>query len=108
MISAINPSGIGWGRGGLLGLRARLCRNDLDRPTIFLPIYFYCPNICSKNLANLAIALNSLSVTPDKDFRVIALSFNEAESYEDPARAKKNYLKIVGDDFLNLKGMLSG
>ena len=71
----------------------------IDRPTIFLPIYFYCPNICSKNLANLAIALNSLSFVPDKDFRVIALSFNEAESYEDAARAKKNYLKIVGKDF---------
>ncbi len=71
----------------------------IDRPTIFLPIYFYCPNICSKNLANLAIALNSLSIAPEKDFRVIALSFNEAESYEDAARAKKNYLKIVGDSF---------
>ncbi len=71
----------------------------IDRPTIFLPIYFYCPNICSKNLANLAIALNSLSLAPDKEFRVIALSFNEAESYEDAARAKKNYLKIVDDDF---------
>ncbi len=71
----------------------------IDRPTIFLPIYFYCPNICSKNLANLAIALNSLSLVPGQEFRVIALSFNEAESYEDAARAKKNYLKIVGKDF---------
>lgn len=71
----------------------------IDRPTIFLPIYFYCPNVCSKNLANLAIALPSLSPTPDKDYRVIALSFNEAESFKDAARAKKNYLKIVGDDF---------
>lgn len=74
-------------------------REIVDRPTIFLPIYFYCPNICSRNLANLAIALNSLSLAPDKDFRVIALSFNDAESYEDAARAKKNYLKIVSDDF---------
>lgn len=71
----------------------------IDRPTIFLPIYFYCPNICSKNLANLAIALNSIRLVPDQDFRVIALSFNDAESYEDAARAKKNYLKIVGADF---------
>ncbi len=71
----------------------------IDRPTILLPIYFYCPNICSKNLANLAIALNSLSMVPERDFRVIALSFNEAESFEDAARAKKNYLKIVGADF---------
>ena len=74
-------------------------REIVDRPTIFLPIYFYCPNICSKNLANLAIALSSLSLDPGKDYRAIALSFNEAESFEDAARAKKNYLKIVGDDF---------
>ena len=71
----------------------------IDRPTIFLPIYFYCPNICSKNLANLAIALNSLSFKPGEEYRVIALSFNEAESYKDAARAKKNYLKIVGKGF---------
>lgn len=71
----------------------------VDRPTIFLPIYFYCPNVCSKNLANLAIALDNLSFLPGKDYRVIALSFNEAESFKDAARAKRNYLKIVGDDF---------
>jgi len=74
-------------------------RDFIDRPTILLPIYFYCPNICSKNLANLAIALNSLSFEPGKEFRVIALSFNEAEGYEDAARAKKNYIKIVDKSF---------
>ena len=74
-------------------------REIIDRPTILLLIYFYCPNICSKNLAHLAIALNSLSFNPDKEFRVIALSFNEAESYKDAARAKQNYLKIVGANF---------
>lgn len=74
-------------------------KDIIDRPTIFLPIYFYCPNICSKNLANLAVALNSLSLKPEQDFRVIALSFNAAEGYQDAARAKKNYLKIVGADF---------
>jgi protein SCO1 len=71
----------------------------VDRPTILLPIYFYCPNICSKNLANLAIALSNLSLEPGKDYRAIALSFNDAENFQDAARAKKNYLKIVGDDF---------
>ena len=74
-------------------------RDIIDRPTILLPIYFYCPNICSKNLANLAIALTNLSFKPGKEYRVIALSFNEAEGYKDAARAKENYLKIVGDGF---------
>lgn len=71
----------------------------IDKPTILLPIYFYCPNICSSNLANLAVALNSLSFVPGKDYKVVALSFNEAENYEAAARAKKNYLKLVSDDF---------
>lgn len=71
----------------------------VDRPTILLPIYFYCPNICSKNLANLAVALNNLVSEPGRDYRVIALSFNEAEGPKDSARAKKNYLKILEKDF---------
>lgn len=71
----------------------------VDRPTILLPIYFYCPNICSKNLSNLAIALNNLSAQPGEDYRVIAFSFSDVENYEVAARAKKNYLKILDDDF---------
>ncbi len=71
----------------------------IDRPTIVLPIYFSCPNICSKNLANLAIAMNSLSARPGVDYRAIALSFNEVENHREAAAAKKNYLKILTDDF---------
>lgn len=71
----------------------------IDRPTLLLPIYFFCPNICSKNLANLAVAMNSLSARPGKDYRVIALSFNEDENPKIAAQAKINYLKILPDDF---------
>ena len=71
----------------------------IDRPTIILPIYFFCPNICSRNLSNLAVAINSLTARPGKDYRVIALSFNDAENQKDAAAAKNNYLKILGADF---------
>lgn len=71
----------------------------IDRPTILLPIYFYCPNICSKNLANLAVALSSLKAIPGDDFRVIALSFSDVEGPENATVAKRNYLKILGDKF---------
>lgn len=71
----------------------------IDRPTIILPIYFYCPAICSQNLANLAVAMKALSFMPGKDYKAIALSFNEVETPEVASRAKENYLKIVGDDF---------
>lgn len=71
----------------------------IDRPTLLLPIYFACPDICSRSLANLAVALNNLHLQPGRDFRVIALSFNEKENFHDAAQAKKNYLKIVGEGF---------
>lgn len=71
----------------------------IDRPTIFLPNYYFCPNTCSKNLASLATALTRISATPGRDYRVIAMSFNDRETPEDASRAKKNYMKIVGEDF---------
>lgn len=71
----------------------------IDRPTIILPIYFYCPAICSQNLANLALAMKEISFKPGEDYRAIALSFNEVETSDVASRAKENYLKIVGDDF---------
>ncbi len=73
--------------------------NIIDRPTIILPIYYYCPSICSRNLANLATALKDLSFQPGKDYRVIAFSFNDVENFEVARNAKTNYLKIVGEEF---------
>lgn len=80
------------------GMKVRLS-DIIDRPTIFLPIYFYCPNVCSRSLSNLAVALKSLTAVPGKDYRVIALSFNDVEDFEVAARAKVNYLKLAGDGF---------
>jgi len=74
-------------------------RDIIDRPTLLLPIYFYCPSACSQTLANLAISLKQLKSVPGKDFRVIAYSFNEKETAEDAGRAKKNYLKLLDPSF---------
>ncbi len=71
----------------------------IDRPTLLLPIYFYCPSACSQNLANLAASLKQLKSVPGKDFRVIAYSFNERETTDDARRAKWNYLKLAGESF---------
>lgn len=71
----------------------------IDRPTLILPIYFFCPNACSKNLANLAVAINRLSFDAGKDYRVIALSFSDTENADNALRAKRNYLKLLYDGF---------
>ena len=74
-------------------------RSLLTKPTILLPIYFYCPNSCPLNLANLAVAVDRMKLQAGKDYRVIALSFNEKETPEQARSAKRNYMKMLHDGF---------
>ncbi len=79
--------------------RGVLLRDIIDRPTIILPIYFYCPSSCSLNLANLAKAIDRSSFSVGKDFRIIALSFNDLENTENSRIAKRNYLRLLPKNF---------
>jgi protein SCO1 len=71
----------------------------IDKPTILLPIYFYCPNSCPTNLANLALAINRMKMEIGDDYRVIALSFNHLETPENARNAKNNYVKLLYEGF---------
>ena len=71
----------------------------IDRPTLLLPIYFFCPSSCSRNLANMAVAMNQMSFEPGQDYKAIALSFSDTETAENSVRAKRNYLKLTYDGF---------
>lgn len=71
----------------------------IDKPTILLPIYFYCPNSCPTNLANLALAIDRMKIRPGKDYRVIALSFNDKETPEQARYAKRNYIRMLHEGF---------
>lgn len=71
----------------------------IDKPTVLLPNYFYCPNSCSLNLANLAAAVNRMKMTAGKDYRLIALSFNDNDTPADARDAKQNYLRLLYDEF---------
>ncbi len=71
----------------------------IDKPTIVLPIYFTCPNSCSVNLANLAVAMGRMKLQAGVDYRAVALSFADQETAEDARRAKNNYLRLLGDNF---------
>ncbi|MCP4672701.1 MAG: SCO family protein, partial [Desulfobacula sp.] len=70
-----------------------------DKPVVILPIYFFCPTVCSFLQADLAEVLNRIDQVPDKDFNVISLSFSDDENHENAADAKKNYTKLITKDF---------
>ncbi len=71
----------------------------IDRPTVILPIYFYCPSSCSLNLVNLATAVKRSRLDAGKDFKIIAFSFNEEENEENSRIAKRNYMRLLPEKF---------
>lgn len=71
----------------------------IDRPTLILPIFYYCPQACSIMLGNLAESLGKIPLQPGKDFRIIAFSFNHDETPEDARRSKENYARLLPEDF---------
>jgi protein SCO1/2 len=63
-----------------------------DRPLIIIPVYFSCPRLCGMILSGFTKLLNNLELTIGSDFSIAAVSFNEAETEKDSAKAKKKYL----------------
>lgn len=70
----------------------------IDKPTLLLPVYFNCPRICSFDMANLALALQQTKIDPES-FNIVTFSFNDQETPEDAANAKRNYTNMLRDDF---------
>jgi protein SCO1/2 len=76
-----------------------ILRDFINKPTLLLPVYFYCTQSCGILLANLAASLNEFNSSSREGYQVVALSFDEAETSEIALEAKVNYLKILQKDF---------
>lgn len=70
-----------------------------DKPVIILPVYFFCPTVCTFLQADLAEVLNRVDQVPVKDFNVISLSFSDDENHGHAKDAKRNYAKLITRDF---------
>lgn len=71
----------------------------IDKPTLLLPVYYYCADSCSRNIANLGVSLSRMKSIAGEEFRAVAFSFNDEEKTEDARRARNNYLKLAGENF---------
>lgn len=71
----------------------------IHTPTILAPVYLHCPNVCSLLLQNLADALNRLPAEPDKEYRVLSVSFDETEKPPLALKKKKIYLQMIEKPF---------
>jgi protein SCO1 len=68
-------------------------------PTIIVPVYYRCSNVCSQLQGDLARVLPDVRLSPGTDYRVISFSIDETEPPDLAARAKRTYLAAINAPF---------
>jgi protein SCO1/2 len=71
----------------------------LTGPTIILPVYYSCTNVCNFLQQGLAKALPAVQRQPGKEYRVLSVSFDETETPQLADRYKRTYLAAMGTPF---------
>ncbi len=75
-------------------------KEAIVKPTIIAPVYLGCTHECPLLLTGLAQVLGKIDIMkPEKDFRVITLSFDDKDDPTIALDKKKNYIKAVGRPF---------
>lgn len=68
-------------------------------PTIILPVYYSCTNVCNFLQGGLAGALPAVKRKPGEEYRVISVSFDESETPVLAAKSKRMYLASMNTPF---------
>lgn len=74
-------------------------KDIINKPTIFLFVYYECPGICTPLMTELAEEINRVDLIPGKDYQIISVSIDSGETAELALKKKKNYLNIIKKDF---------
>ncbi len=70
-------------------------RDFMDVPVIIAPVYYSCPGTCHLLLSALARILPQVGLTPGKDYRVAAVSFDDTDGPELAARRKNDFMAAM-------------
>lgn len=62
-----------------------------SKPVVLAPVYYRCPMLCSQILSGVVAGLRPLSLKPGRDFEVVAISFNPADTPAEAALKRKQY-----------------
>lgn len=71
-------------------------RELVDKPTLFAPVYYTCPNVCNFLQSRLADVIPQIKMKPGQQYQVISVSFDENDTVKDAAEKKVNYMKAAG------------
>lgn len=70
---------------------------DGERPTILILAYYRCPMLCSLVLNGFTEGARQLKFQPGKDYRMVTISIDPAETPELALQKKQNYVNSWGD-----------
>ncbi|GAC1470944.1 MAG: SCO family protein [Desulfuromonadaceae bacterium] len=71
----------------------------ISGPTLILPVYYSCPNVCYNLQWGLAQVLPKIKSRPGEEYRVISVSFDENDSPELASKFKRVYLTAMHAPF---------
>lgn len=81
------------------GKRVNLRELTRDMPTILIPIYYRCPDVCNILQGSMAATLPKVALEPGEEYQVVSVSFDPREGVKDAARAKQTYIAATRGGF---------
>jgi protein SCO1 len=69
--------------------------DQIDKPTVIVPVYYECPGLCSPLLEGVADVISKATMELGKDYQVFTISFNPAEKSRLAAEKKANYARLI-------------
>ncbi len=79
--------------------RQLLLSELIDRPTLVIPVYYRCRNVCNLLLGGLAEALPDIKLKAGEDYRVVTFSIDATETTEIAAHSKKTFMTAMNNNF---------
>ena len=64
----------------------------LTTPVLIVPVYYSCPGVCHILMSSIAGVLPSVTLTPETEYKVIMVSFDEFDTPKLAAKKKKDFL----------------
>jgi protein SCO1/2 len=74
----------------------------VDRPTLVSLVYYTCPSVCRPLLTEVTTMLGklqSVDMQPNRDYRMITISFDATDSPAGSARVKDEYYRALPNGF---------
>jgi len=71
----------------------------IDRPTLVIPVYYRCRNVCNLLLGGLVEALPDIKLTAGDDYNVVTFSIDNSENTAIAAHSKKTFMTALNNKF---------